>query len=290
MAKNKRPKLLCLKGLPASGKSTYAKELESKGWGRTNKDDIRKLNFPNYEFKDEKKVIAIENGMIKAHLSAGRNVVVDNTHFNPRHQQRLEAIAKEFNADFEVMFIDTPLEECIKRNRKRTDSVPMEAILNMYRKYIAPYREEHVKYDDMLDEAILVDIDGTLAHIDGDNPRNPYDASRAMEDVLDDAVSVVTSMCYKHGYRVIILTGRHSGHLQVTQDWLAKNGVNYDEIYCRNEGDKRPDYMVKQELFNHHIKNKYNIKFVIDDRPSVCRMWRSLGLRVLQVGDPHVEF
>ena len=60
MTKNKRPKLLCLKGLPASGKSTYAKELESKGWGRTNKDDIRKLDFPNYEFKDEKKVIAIE--------------------------------------------------------------------------------------------------------------------------------------------------------------------------------------------------------------------------------------
>ena len=158
MAKNKRPKLLCLKGLPASGKSTYAKELESKGWGRTNKDDIRKLNFPNYEFKDEKKVIAIENGMIKAHLSAGRNVVVDNTHFNPKHQQRLEAIAKEFNADFEVLFIDTPLEECIKRNRKRTDSVPMEVILNMYNKYIAPYKEKHVEYDDTLDEAISINF------------------------------------------------------------------------------------------------------------------------------------
>lgn len=290
MAKNKRPKLLCLKGLPASGKSTYAKELESKGWVRVNKDDIRKEFFPDYTFKDEKKVVYMEDAEIIAELREGNNVVVDDTNFTPKRQQRLEKIAKEEDADFEVLFIDTPLEECIKRNRKRANNVPVEAILNMYRKYIAPYKEKHVKYNDALDEAILVDIDGTLAHIDDNNPRNPYDASRAMEDVLDDAVSVVASMCYKHGYRVIILTDRHSGHLQVIKDWLAKNGVNYDEIYCRDEGDKRPDYIVKQELFDKHIRGKYNIKFVIDDRPSVCRMWRSLGLKVLQVGDPHVEF
>lgn len=283
-------KLLMLKGLPASGKSTYAKELESKGWARVNKDDIRKEFFPDYTFKDEKEVVYMEDAEIIAELREGNNVVVDDTNFAPKHQQRLEKIAKEEDADFEVLFIDTPLEECIKRNRKRASNVPMEAILNMYRKYIAPYREEHVKYNDALDEAILVDIDGTLAHIDGDNPRSPYDASRAMEDVLDDAVSVLASMCYQHGYRVIILTGRHSGHLQVTKDWLAAKGVEYDEIHCRDEEDTRADYIVKRELFEQYVKDKYNVKFVVDDRPQVCRMWRSLGLKTLQVGDPHHEF
>lgn len=287
---SKRRKLLMLKGLPASGKSTYAKELESKGWARVNKDDIRKEFFPDYTFKDEKEVVYMEDAEIIAELREGNNVVVDDTNFAPKHQQRLEKIAKEEDADFEVLFIDTPLEECIKRNRKRANNVPMEAILNMYRKYIAPYREEHVKYNDALDEAILVDIDGTLAHIDSDNPRSPYDASRAMEDVLDDAVSVLASMCYQHGYRVIILTGRHSGHLQVTKDWLAANGVEYDEIHCRDEEDTRADYIVKKELFEQHVKDKYNVKFVVDDRPQVCRMWRSLGLKTLQVGDPHHEF
>lgn len=290
MKNNKKPKLLMLRGLPGSGKSTYAKELESKGWARVNKDDIRKEFFPDYTFKDEKEVVYMEDAEIIAELREGNNVVVDDTNFAPKHQQRLEKIAKEEDADFEVLLIDTPLEECIKRNRKRANNVPMEAILNMYRKYIAPYREEHVKYNDALDEAILVDIDGTLAHIDGDNPRSPYDASRAMEDVLDDAVSVLTSMCYQHGYRVIVLTGRHSGHLQVTKDWLAANGVEYDEIHCRDEEDTRADYIVKKELFEQHVKDKYNVKFVVDDRPQVCRMWRSLGLKTLQVGDPHHEF
>ena len=283
-------KLLMLKGLIASGKSTYAKELESKGWARVNKDDIRKEFFPDYTFKDEKEVVYMEDAEIIAELREGNNVVVDDTNFAPKHQQRLEKIAKEEDADFEVLLIDTPLEECIKRNRKRASNVPMEAILNMYRKYIAPYREEHVKYNDALDEAILVDIDGTLAHIDGDNPRSPYDASRAMEDVLDDAVSVLTSMCYQHGYRVIILTGRHSGHLQVTKDWLAAKGVDYDEIHCREEGDTRADYIVKKELFEQHVKDRYNVKFVVDDRPQVVRMWQSLGLKTLIAGDPWIEF
>lgn len=283
-------KLLFLKGLPASGKTTYAKELEREGWARTNKDDIRKEYFPDYTFKDEKSVVYIEESEIRAELREGNNVVADNTHFNPKHQERMESIAKEEGAEFQVLFIDTPVEECIKRNRKRANSVPMEVILDMHRKYIAPLKEKHVKYNDDLDEAIVVDVDGTLAHISGDNPRSPYDASRAMEDILDDAVSVLTSMCYQHGYRVIVLTGRHSGHLQVTKDWLAEHGVDYDEIYSRDEGDDRPDYIIKEELFNEHIRDKYNVKFVIDDRPQVCRMWRSLGLKVLQVGDPHHEF
>lgn len=287
MTNKKRLKVLFLKGLPASGKSHYAKELEARGWARTNKDDIRKEKFPDYTFKDEKEVVREEELQIIFGLDAGKNVVVDNTHFNPAHQRRLEKIATENNADFEVLFIDTPLETCIKRNRKRANSVPMEVILDMHRKYIAPYRNEKIEYNDKLEETIIVDVDGTLAHI---TDRDPYDASRAMEDTLDDAVGNIVNMAYGHGYHVIVLTGRHSGHLDVTKAWLEENGVNYDEIYSRQEGDDRADTEVKKELFDNHIRDKYNVKYVIDDRPSVCRMWRGLGLKTLQVGDPHAEF
>ena len=280
-------KLLMLKGLPASGKSTYAKELESQGWARANKDDIRKEFFPDYTFKNEKEVVYMEDAEIIAELREGNNVVVDDTNFAPKHQARLEKIAKEEGAEFEVLFIDTPFEECIKRNKKRPNSVPLEVIMNMYRQYIAPYREKAIEYNDSLEEAIVVDVDGTLAHI---CDRNPYDASLAMGDSLDDAVSNIVNMAYGHGYKVIVLTGRHSGHLQVTTEWLEAKGVNYDQIFCRDEGDDRADYIVKKELFDQNIRDKYNVKYVIDDRPSVCRMWRSIGLKTLQVGDPHHEF
>lgn len=281
-------KLLMLQGLPASGKSTYAKELEATGkWVRVNKDDIRKEFFPDYTFKNEKDVVYIEDSEIIAELRDGNSVVVDDTNFNPKHEARLRKIAREEGAEFHVKVIDTPFEECIKRNKKRPNSVPLEVIMDMYRKYIAPNVEKKIEYDESLEECIIVDVDGTLAHI---TDRNPYDASRAGDDTLDDAVSSVVAMAYQNGYKVIVLTGRHAGHLGVTKDWLEAKGVNYDEIYCRDEEDKRPDYIVKEELYRQHIEGKYNVKMVIDDRPSVCRMWRSIGLKTLQVGDPHHEF
>lgn len=285
-----KPKLLMLKGLPASGKTTYAKELEQQGWTRVNKDDIRSIFSIDYTLSNEKDVEYMEDADIIAELREGNNVVVDDTNFNPERQERLENIAEAEGAEFEVLFIDTPLEECIKRNKKRPNSVPMDAILDMHRQYIAPLRDEKQEYDDELDEAIVVDVDGTLAHIDDSNPRSPHDGSRAMEDLLDDTVSVIVAMFFNHGYRVIILTGRNSEHLEVTKEWLEANGVEYDDIHAREEGDTRPDYVFKKEVFDKHIRGKYNIKFVIDDRPQVCRMWRSLGLKTLQVGDPHYEF
>ena len=58
--------------------------------------------------------------------------------------------------------------------------------------------QQVIEYDDSKEECIIVDVDGTLAHIV--NGRSPYDASRAMEDELDDAVSVITAMAYQNGY------------------------------------------------------------------------------------------
>ncbi len=52
----------------------------------------------------------------------------------------------------------------------------------------------------------------------------------------------------------------------------------------------RKDTIVKEEIFWRDIADNYNVQFVIDDRPSVARMWRELGLKVFQVGDPHIEF
>ena len=143
--------------------------------------------------------------------------------------------------------------------------------------------QQVIEYDDSKEECIIVDVDGTLAHIsDG---RNPYDASRAMNDSLDDAVSVVTAMMYNHGYKVIILTGRNAEHRDVTVEWLEANGVDYDEIYTRADGDTREDSIVKEELFRTHVEPRFNVKFVLDDRNRVVQKWRSLGLKCFQVAE-----
>ena len=40
---------------------------------------------------------------------------------------------------------------------------------------------------------------------------------------------------------------------------------------------------IKREIFENYIRDYYNIQFVLDDRNQVVEMWRSLGLKCLQV-------
>lgn len=284
-----RPKLLALRGLPASGKTTYAKELANKGWVRVNKDDLRAmLNNGKFSKENESYVLALRDEIIISSLVQGKNVVVDDTNLDPKHMIAFESIAGEFLADFDVKFFDVDVKECIKRNRERQNPVPDKVIYTMHERYIKP-PVTPVAYDDDKEECIIVDIDGTLAHIaDG---RSPYDASRAMNDSLDDAVSVITAMMYNHGYKVILLTGRHEEHRQVTEEWLEANDVQYDELYTRMEydvdekGKRLDDAIVKKRLYETHVKNRFNVKFILDDRNRVVDMWRSLGLKCLQVAD-----
>lgn len=278
-----RPKLLALRGLPGSGKTTYAKELANKGWVRVNKDDMRAmLNNSKFSKDNESYILALRDEIIISSLVQGKNVVVDDTNLDPKHLIAFESIAGEFLSDFEIKFFDVDITECIRRNALREKPVPEKAIYAMYERYIKP-PQQVIEYDDSKEECIIVDVDGTLAHIV--NGRGPYDASRAMEDELDDAVGVITAMAYQNGYKVIILTGRSAEHKQVTIDWLEENGVPYDEIYTRADGDTREDSIVKEELFRTHVEPRFNVKFVLDDRNRVVNMWRRIGLKCLQVAE-----
>lgn len=276
------PKLLALKGLPGSGKTTFAKELVDDGWIRVNKDDLRAmLHNSHFSKNNEAFILSLRDEIIIRGLVNGKNVVVDDTNLDPKHAVKFESIASEFMADYSEKFFDTPVEECIKRNSFRKDPVPERVIWDMYHRYLQPPATQIPVEDDDREEAIIVDVDGTLAHIV--NGRSPYDTSRAMEDELDDAVSIITAMAYQNGYKVIIVTGRSAEHKQVTIDWLEENGVPYDEIYTRESGDNTKDAIVKRDLYRRHIEPKYRVKFVLDDRNQVVDMWRSLGLKCLQV-------
>lgn len=280
-----QPTLLALRGLPASGKTTYAKELVKEGWVRVNKDDLRAmLNSSKWSPENEAFIVSLRDEIIIRALVNGKNVVVDDTNLDPKHLVQFQAIAGEFLAEFEIRFFDTPVKECIRRNALRDNPVPEKVIYSFYNKYLAPPTVTTVvDEDDEREEAIIVDVDGTLAHIA--NGRSPYDASTAMEDAVDDAVSVIAAMAYKHGYKVIVLTGRSAKDRQVTVAWLETNGIPYDELYTRGEGDQRKDSIVKEELYRTHIEKRYRVKFVLDDRNQVVDMWRSIGLKCLQVAE-----
>ena len=276
-------KLLLLKGLPASGKTTFAKELvrNDGNWTRVNKDDLRSmLHGGKWSSSREKKIIACERWLVELLLGWKKNVVVDDTNLNPTHERHFKGMAESHNADFEVKMFDTPLEECIKRDNARPNGVGETVIRKMYNQYLKPTPAKYTP-DPMLQPAIVCDIDGTLAHM---HDRSPYDWSKVGNDMVDIPIAWLTSILFR-SVSVILVSGRDESCRKETEDWLAKNGICYTKLFMRKEGDNRPDEVVKEEIFNDNIRGNYNVRFVLDDRNKVVDMWRQLGLKCLQVAE-----
>lgn len=180
-------KVLLLRGLPASGKSTYAKELVSKDhdWVRVNKDDLRAMmNNGEFSGKLEKQVIRTEREIAENALKIGKNVVIDDTNFNPIHEEYFRDLAVRYGAEFEIKFFDTPLAMCIDRDNKRPNGVGEAVIRRMYDQYLKP-KPAIYERDGSLPKAIICDIDGTLAHM---KDRSPFDWSRVDQDEVDPII------------------------------------------------------------------------------------------------------
>ena len=274
-------KILMLKGLPASGKSTYAKELVTKdhNWVRVNKDNLRAMmNNGEFSRKLEEQIVITERELAENALKLGKNVVIDDTNFNLTHERYFMQLAKYYKAEFEIKFFDTPLEECIKRDNKRPNGVGETVIRRMYNQYLKskPAVYEH---DRSLPTAIMCDIDGTLAHM---KDRSPYDWGRVDTDEVDPTIKNLLDVL-KDKYFIILVSGRDEVCREKTEKWLRGNDITYGMLLMRPEGDIRKDSIVKREIFENYIRDYYNIQFVLDDRNQVVEMWRSLGLKCLQV-------
>lgn len=295
--------LLMLQGIPGSGKSHYAK---NTGYVVVNKDSIRR-NLEEggwvWSRENEKDVIEKRDSLISRYLRDGYSVVSDDTNFGRKHKVRLEQLAREYGADFTIKRIDTPLDICLARNAEREGKakVPEQVILDMYNKYVAQDRErfplsaqpeqpqEVVKVvpNPRLSLAIICDLDGTLALFKEKGHRGPYDASRCEEDELNTIVAGIIDRYLEDDIAIIYLSGREALYREPTERWLHNHGLAPDplRLYMRAAGDHRKDSIVKQELFDANVRDKFSVLFVLDDRNQVVKMWRSLGLTCLQVAD-----
>lgn len=274
-------------GLPASGKSTWAREVVQKDgtFVRVNKDDLRAmLHDGKWSAKREDQIIAMRDVMIKTAFQAKLNVIVDDTNLHPKHIQRITEIAKAHQAQVEIKRFDVDVDECVKRDAKRPNPVGEKVIRDMYKKFIlgAPPSQETAGKR----PAIIVDMDGTLAII-GD--RSPYDDQFADRDSLNHGVAeIVQGYLKSDPYCVlIIMSGRDEGRSrEVTEKWLADHGICPKVILMRPAGDTRKDSIIKKELFENFVRPFFYVRAVFDDRNQVVNMWRDeLGLLTLQVAN-----
>jgi predicted kinase len=268
-------------GLPASGKSTWAKTKVDKSPNaikRVNKDELRAMLDNSYFSKgNEKFVLNIQDQIIKAALEEGKHVIVDNTHLAPKHEARIRELIKGLAVLEIVDFRHVTLETCIKRDLQRFNSVGEKVIRDMYNQFIAPPRSPKPAHNPDLPDAIICDLDGTLALI-GD--RSPYDGASCDKDFVNEPVR---SILQASGNAIVFVSGREDKSKPQTLAWLEKHGISFDSLHMRKSGDMRKDSIVKQEIYEEFILDKYNVAFVLDDRDQVVKVWRDLGLTCLQV-------
>ena len=297
--------LVIYRGLPASGKTTSARQWVSEQTDkrvRVNRDDIRQMTHNGLFIKGvtEDLIIKFRNDLIRTALKSGKNVVSDDTNLPQRTVRDLIKLAKQCGASYYVIDLTfTELDTCLDRNAGRTDKepIPEEVIKDMWVRYVynKPYplpvpdeQEPEItsKYvpDLALPKAVIFDIDGTVAHMNG---RGPHDMTKVHEDLPDSHMQELWHLYRSEGYRVIFLSGRTSDVRAATTEWLDKHitGGAIVALIMRPSGDNRRDSIVKLELFDKYVRPYYNVRCVFDDRNQVVSMWRDLGLKCFQVAD-----
>lgn len=134
-------------------------------------------------------------------------------------------------------------------------------------------------------DVVLFDVDGTLALMNrGEGGRGPFDWKRVGEDAPNPAVVDLAHMIIRDcRYQIIVMSGRDEVCRPETEKWLSELQVFYAELYMRPHRDNRKDSVVKAELYRQHILGRHDVRWVVDDRDQVVRMWREeFGLTVFQ--------
>ena len=292
----KNSKIIMTVGLPGSGKTFWSKQMKKdnpRKYKLVSKDDLRLLLDDGVWSKDnEDFVLEIRDSIIIKSIEKGYDVIVHDTNFGNRHFNDINVIAslmsnEKRNITVETKdFTDVPLKTCIERDALRgAKSVGKKVIMDMYAKYLL--NKKVMVQDEKAPHAIISDLDGCVATNQGQ--RGWYDWHLVH---LDDENLYVTNIlrAMKNTHKIIIVSGRDGSCYDLTKKWLEDKNIPFDVLLMRKAGDIRKDTIVKEEIFNEFIKEKYYIESVIDDRTCVADMWRSLGLKTLQCGDPAFEF
>lgn len=299
-------KIKILRGLPATGKTTRAKEIikNSGNYVRLNRDSLRSmLHFDKFTPMNEKTTIKVMKTIARELLNDGKNIIIDDTNLGKKHIDSWSSIANETNSNIEIEDLnkDIDFRELFDRDQNREKKVGRDVIirLGIQHDIIKP---EH--FGDKDKKWIICDIDGTIADLkhrlhyvkqdkkDWKSFFNEMEKDGVIEDIKDLVLQ------YKgNGYPIIFVSGRPDSHREQTKNWLEnvafkdikfKEGEDYATILMRRSFDHRPDDEVKRDILLNYLKVD-NVHTVIDDRPRVVRMWKSFNLPVIDVG-PGVEF
>lgn len=295
------PTLIILYGISGSGKSFFAKR-----WLDThrdaivvNRDELARILAPlsgPRENERQKLITALSRELIRNALLRGATVLADGNYLALDHVKGL-LLAVPSGCSVQVRIFETPALECMTRllSEKGHAGVDMALIQQQEALFLANYKQvtafvadevskrAPIVQNPELPPCYVFDIDGTLA-IRGD--RGPYDESKVHLDIAHPDVVALAKTLRGYsgvtGHVIHICTGRTEACREATEKWLHDVGISYYTLQMRAVEDKRPDYMVKEDMWRSIVEVNY-ISMMYDDRSQVVSQARALGFTVAQV-------
>lgn len=290
-------------GIPASGKSTWAKDYISKhtDYVRINRDDLRNMfadKKTHHVEKFENFITDMQNRLFAGCLVRGNNVIIDDTNLNFKTVNSLTMVMQQYCNDYNAVIrlthkrFDVDSDVCIARDKSRVQSVGSDIINKLARDFslcdkAGMFNSPVITMQPIIGlpetsntPCIICDLDGTLALVTN---RNVYDTAKCENDTLNEPLWTVITCMMEMGYKLLLVTGRSDAYKTQTENWLRNNNIQYDVLLMRRQGDSRKDAIVKEEIYRNNIAPYWHPYVVFDDRNQVVNMWRNLGLTCFQV-------
>lgn len=306
------PTIILTRGLPGSGKSTWArKEVDRKGTDkatRINRDDLRMELLGSYwtgKKEDEELVTVTQTARAREALAQGKDVYIDDTNLNPISLNHWRNIAEEHDGKVQTAIkdFDVSPEECIRRDAERikrgergtgpdvintmvarayTKQGRMPSLPKSLTQQIKPAPPSHLRPN-----VVVFDVDGTLCdvrpvrhHVRPTQGKKRNFHAFHMDSLYCPPNHEVVEMMKQvqaAGLKAVVVTAREARYERVTEKWMEAVGITPDDFYMRPLGDHRPDYEVKKDILAKMSKH-YNVVHAVDDNPQVLRLWKEEGI------------
>lgn len=308
-------KVIFVRGIQGSGKSTWAKQWAMENPDhriRISWDDLRNMYGQYWVPNREPLVTNASVSILEDAMTYGYDVVIDNMNLSESSKKPFLSTIEKHNKyvndpnivkpdrvmyTYEIEYKDffTPVEECIRRDSMRPNPIGAAVIRqtwNRYRTMICTLENQRVhdrvkQPREDLKKAVIFDLDATLMfNVTG----RPFYGEGCAEGIKNDVpnepmLNMFKAYLTNPDYQVIVVTGREASKdiIEASKEWFTTRGINVDNIIWnfRPVGSRQKGQDYKLEVLN-KLSETYNIELVIDDSQKIVDYLRENGYTVLQ--------
>jgi predicted kinase len=287
-----KPILFMTVGLPGSGKSTYAKQIEVEQMDGTitrpvihSSDALRKEMFGDEAIQgDNGKLFNELHSRIKCDLAAGKDVVYDATCLKKKTRRQFLLELKNIDCVKYCICFATTFEACLHNNNQRSRKVPVDVIKRMQMSFAPPDFNEG--FDWMQFVFSYLDEHGNIYH---SPPQNEFD--------LLSFFHKANPFNQDNKHHTLSLGDHSIAAYEFVKKWrpddtalqlaalLHDNGKLYTKTRLNSKGEFDGDY----HYYNHQNVGAYNAMFYIDKLGAHRDMVRIINLIYYHMA-PYMEW